>query len=112
MKVPPVPKMDASFGELRTYIEDITKLLNQVSLGDGTNNQEQNLDIYHISGASNAVANTESAFTHNLGRVPRGYIIYGQNKAGRFYDGSTAWTSSKIYLKCDVAGVTFKAFIF
>jgi len=33
------------------------------------------------------------------------------NAAANIYDGTTAWTKTQIFLKCDVASVTISLFI-
>ena len=56
----------------------------------------------------------ENTIAHGLGAIPVGYIIMGQDKAGSLYqldDTGTAWDTTNIYLKCDIASVTFKVFI-
>lgn len=56
----------------------------------------------------------ENTITHTLGSVPVGYIILWQDKAGSLYQGpstGTAWTPSNVYLKCNVASVTFLVFL-
>lgn len=89
------------------------KIMNNISFGDGTNrNDGQNTDTVFLTGTSNAIANTETVFAHQLGRIPIGFIIVKMDKAGRFYSGATAWTSTGIALKCDVASVAFTAILF
>ena len=63
---------------------------------------------------SDAVADTEFAVAHGIGAVPVGRIIIYQDKAGHLYQGpatGTAWTSTNVYFKCDVASVTFAVFL-
>lgn len=64
-----------------------------------------------ISGTTNATPDTESSFAHTLGRVPRGFIVITKDKAGDMYAGSTANTSSLIYLRNAVASVAFTAYV-
>jgi len=63
------------------------------------------LDARYVVYTSNAVADTEDTIPHALGRVPVGYIPVKQDKAGTIYDGSTAWTTTNIYLKASVASM-------
>ena len=49
-------------------------------------------------------ANTDVVVTHDLGRVPSGYIQTGQTAAMIVYDGSGQNSSSVIYLKSSAAG--------
>lgn len=55
---------------------------------------------------TNATANTEFAVEHNLGVIPTGYIVTKKSAAGDIYTGSTAWTTTQIYLKCSTAAIT------
>ena len=58
-----------------------------------------------------AGANTEVVVPHTLGVIPVGRIVLRQDKAGSLYDSTTAWTTTNIYIKSDVATVTFKLFL-
>lgn len=51
-----------------------------------------------------SAANTDTALTHGLGRVPTGYIIIKRSASMVVYDGSAAWTSQLIYLKASATG--------
>lgn len=83
-----------------------------VFMADEATELIQNLSGQFISGTSHETADTEKAFAHTLGRVPRGYIIVSKDKASAFYDGATANTADTIYLRCDTASVAFSAYIF
>jgi hypothetical protein len=56
-------------------------------------------------------ADAENTIAHTLGSVPIGYLVVKQSKAGSLYSGSTAWSSTNIYLKCSVASVVFTIFL-
>jgi len=71
-----------------------------------------NVDCQLVSFTSNAVADTEDTVAHGLGKIPTGYFVYSRDKAGVLYDGGTSWTSSNIYVKCNVASVAFKIIVF
>ena len=76
---------------------------------------EDNFNAQILSHTSNGSADTEDAIAHTLKRIPIGFLIFHQDKAGSLYQGPTTgtnWTISNIYLKCDVATVTFKVMIF
>lgn len=60
---------------------------------------------------SNATPDTEDTVAHTIGAVPVGYIVLKQDKAGSLYMSGTAWTSSNVYFKCDVASVAFTIFL-
>lgn len=46
------------------------------------------------------VPNTEFTVTHNLNRVPIGFIVIRVDEAAEFWDSGTAWTDTKIFLEC------------
>lgn len=58
-----------------------------------------------------STADTNVSIPHDLGRVPVGFLVVDQDKAGVFYRGAGAWTDSAIILKCSVATVTAKIFV-
>lgn len=60
---------------------------------------------------SNATPDTEDTIGHTIGAIPVGYIVLKQDKAGSLYLGSTTWTSTNTYFKCNVASVTFTIFL-
>lgn len=60
---------------------------------------------------SNATPDTEDTVAHTIGAVPVGYIVLKQDKAGSLYLGSTSWSSSSVYFKCNVASVAFTIFL-
>lgn len=105
--------------DIRNYDTDFNTVFNclqgRVRFGAGVSGQPgENIQGKFLTITTNAVANTETTFTHTLGSVPIGYLILGQDKAGSLYQLSstgTAWTSSTISLKCSVASVTFKLFL-
>ena len=66
-----------------------------------------NLSAKHVVFTSNGVANTEDTIPHKLGRVPVGYVVVKQDKAGIVYDGGTDFTTTNIYLKSSVASVAW-----
>lgn len=74
---------------------------------------EDNADCRLVTFTSNGTANTETEVAHTLGKVATGYIVYAQDKAGSLYTstGGTAWTTTKIYLKCSVSSVTYKIIV-
>lgn len=106
-------------GDVRFIDKDLGTLFSclqgRVRFGQGTpNNDGENIAGRFITIVTNAISNTESTFTHNMGSIPVGYLILGQDKAGNLYQLSktgTAWTSTTISLKCSIASVTFNLFL-
>lgn len=105
--------------DIKNYDTDfntvMTCLQGRVRFGSGTSgNSGENIQGLFLTITTNATPDVESTFTHNMGSIPVGYSIIGQNKAGSLYQLSstgTAWTSSTISLKCSVASVTFNLFL-
>lgn len=87
----------------------------RVSFGTGVDGERgQNISGEFKQFTSSATPNSENTISHTIGSIPIGYIIMWQDKSGNLYQGPTTgtnWTSSNIYLKCDIASVTFNIFI-
>lgn len=64
-----------------------------------------------VRGTTDSTANTNTAFTHNGGRIPRGIIVYFQDKAGSVYDGGVANTATVINLRGSVASILFEGML-
>lgn len=95
----------------KQFKDSIHKILDgNVEYGDGVNSG--NIAGNWITVTSPGVANTEFSFAHKLNKVPVGYHIMRRNNTGVIYDGTTAWTSSLIYLKCTVATQAMTIFVF
>ena len=60
---------------------------------------------------TSATPNAENTISHGLGAVPVGWLVVSKDKAGDLYASTTAWTSTKLYLKCSVASVSYKVFL-
>jgi hypothetical protein len=71
-----------------------------------------NFDAKMVSFTSSATPDAENTVTHTLGKIPTGYIVYSRNKAAVLYDGTTAWSTTSIYLKSNVASTAFKILVF
>jgi hypothetical protein len=69
----------------------------------------------NISGAwvsfTVATANVDQTLTHNLGRIPAGYIVMSKSEACDVYNGSAASTQTQITLRGTVAGAIVELFI-
>jgi len=71
-----------------------------------------NLSGVYTVFTSNGTANTEDAVTHNLERVPLGYVVVSQDKAATLYDSGTAATSTTIYWKSSATSVAWVILVF
>ena len=103
----------------------IAKLYNafhgRVSFGSGTTGERGENIAGEFATFTTASANvektvsltTDGAFNNDNGAIPKGYIVLHQDKAGSLYQGpttGTAWTKAAVYVKSDVATVTFSVF--
>jgi hypothetical protein len=95
---------------VRDYLFYVGHILSRrVSYGTTMDNssQDQNIDHWKATGTTPGAANTEFAVNHGLGRIPLGFQVWSVNKAAHLYQSTTAWTTTQIFLKCDVATVNF-----
>jgi hypothetical protein len=84
----------------------------RIRFGDTTNaSRGENIAGEFRTFTSSATPNAEFSLAHTLGATALGWIVINKNKAGDLYKGSTAWTSSSVYLKCSVASVSFTIFL-
>ena len=73
---------------------------------------DDNVDVRIVTFTSNGVADTEDAVAHTLGKIPQGFFVINVDKAGIVYDGGTAWTTTAINLKTNVATAIVKIMVF
>lgn len=110
---PYYPNFAGQLTELQKILNQWFQLLiGKVSFGDPDNNSfKDNITGVYVD--VTFVANVEKAINHNLQLIPVGYLqissivscnVYQQKGTG------TAWTSTKIYLKCDQS-TTVRLFI-
>lgn len=109
-------KISEPEGYLNGVEKDLTNIFTafkgRVRFGSGvTGERGENISGEFQTITSHATPNTEFSVTHTIGAIPIGRIIIAQNKAGSLYTGTTAWTDTTIYFKCDVASVEFKIFL-
>jgi len=102
----------------KKVLEDLYKLIcGNITFGAGPGNSinnntgGQNIAGAWVSVATPGVVNTEFAVTHNLGRVPTGYLVVHKSAACEVYDSSTAWSATQIFLKATVINVNLTIFI-
>jgi len=90
-----------------------TRLIDQLmEILNGGAKFSDNFNCQLVTVTTDAIPDTEGAVSHTLKRVPTGYLVYGRDKSGVIYDGSTAWTTTAIYLRSNVASVTANIIIF
>ena len=81
----------------------------KISFGDS--HGSDNIDGVMITAAFTVGANSDQTFTHNLGRVPVGYIVLSKSAAGDVYTGSVSATATQITLRNTSTSVTDVLFI-
>jgi hypothetical protein len=78
-------------------------------------------DLYTLGGkvvsyTSSGTVDTATNATHDLGRVPTGYIVIQSSKAGIIYNGGASGafsaTTSTISLKCNVVSNVVSLLVF
>lgn len=88
----------------------LTKVINgRISFGDGT--EADNIDGIWAAATTHVTPNTDFTVTHNLGRIPVGYLVVKKAAACDIYDGTIAATTTQITLKGTVSAVAIKLFI-
>jgi hypothetical protein len=78
---------------------------------DGGISLQDNIDAAVASYQSNAVADTEDAVAHTLGRVPQYFVAVDLDKGAVIYRGPTAFTKTTVYLKSTVANTAVKVLL-
>jgi hypothetical protein len=113
-----IPLQGSSPAHLKTFCDNLVPALNNLTLGTpgpvvGSASQAMtgNLAGVQINGAT-AVANADISLNHGLKRIPVGYLVTATNVAAHIYTGAAAWDEDNIYLRSDVAPVTFTVFVF
>lgn len=109
--IPPKPEQLGRFAQmLQKWMRNLVTLVINGHIGFGDGTLRDNLDGAWAT-TTFALANTDVTLTHNLGRVPVGYIVMTKSQAGDVYTGSIASTKTQITLRCSVAGTTVSLFI-
>ena len=92
--------------ELLSAWRELSSLLN------GGIKFEDNFNAQIIDVSDSGTINTEFSVSHDLKRVPSGFLVFNINKAGVVYDSGTAWTTAALFLKCSAANATIKLLVF
>lgn len=96
--------------DLLVFLDDI--FTNLGNLLNGGLSFSDNLESQELTATAHAVADTEFSVAHTLGRVPTRFVVTDIDEGGVVYKGTTAWTSSLIYLKCSTGGTAIKVLIY
>lgn len=116
LSLPPGPiKADENW--LRRFIQLFSKQYERMAseinghIGFGDVLSSENMDGVWVEFLTSTDVDTDFVVTHNLGRVPVGYLIMTKNKACIVYNGSVAWTNTEMTLRATVADTMVRAFI-
>lgn len=97
-------------GQIDSAMRELAAAVNgNLGLGDGTN--DDNLVGTWLTYNTNGSAGTEDTLTHNLGVIPVGFFLIVPPTSGVINKGSTAWTTSAIYLTCTAASQTATLYV-
>jgi hypothetical protein len=112
--LPTPPTEFENLDSVLTYLQTLSKVssdsLNQITQEVNGKIELTNLYVSEVSITNTGSANTDFTVTHNLGRTPKFYIPRVTTNLSAigsvsFYDGSVAWNSISITLKCTVANI-------
>lgn len=96
---------------IRKLYEQLARVLNgNVSFGNPTSGRD-NVNGEWATVLDTGPANTDFTITHNMLRVPVGFIVMTSSKGGVVYKGTVAWTTTTITLKDTVANDSILIFI-
>lgn len=107
----PVNRDDLTLA-LNNIWEQIVRAVNGKIWFGSVANGPDNIDGTTLEQADTGAANTAFSLTHNLGRIPVGFIVVYADLATSIYDGGVAWTSTTISLKSSTANVHLRVFVF
>lgn len=106
-----------AYGEATPFEKAITNCLNEEFRNlDGLLNRglnfADNFDGRILSFTSSVTPDAENTVAHTLGKIPTGFIVTDINKGAVVYRGTTSFTATNIYLKCNTASTAIKVLIF
>jgi choice-of-anchor A domain-containing protein len=106
-------------GLTRTY--NIAKAVNGgIDFGDSTQTNagpgtaySGNMNGQWANVTAPGAANTQFSIAHNLNRIPSFYFYIADRSCNLYQlpNTGTAWTTTNIFLKCDVASAVLRVFI-
>lgn len=107
---PPPQDFNAFYKGFKRVWEQAARVINGgLSFGAGTT--KDNIDGAWVTAVTPGAPNTDFVVTHNLGRIPVGYIVMSKSAACDVYTGSVGATATQLTLRGTVAGVTVTLFI-
>lgn len=77
------------------------------------NNQRlENLDALWLTFTSSTTLAAEIELSHELARVPIGWLVVYRDTSGELHDSGTTWTKNRMYLISDTVSTTYRILIF
>lgn len=113
MKVPRV-LLDKLPQTHRSYLEQTLKVLDgNVSFGSSLDNVglDRNIESFLLTGTTPGIANTQFLVSHNLRRLPTGFLVIRLDQAGIIYADAAdiaAWSATMFAAKCNLASVNYR----
>jgi hypothetical protein len=96
--------------EVSRFIQRASQALGtRLGFGDGTD--PDNVKGEWQTFTTHATPGTEFALAHTMGEVPVGFLVVVPPVSGTLNKGTTAWTTSNIYLTCTAASQSVKIFL-
>ena len=87
-------------------------LKGRVRLGSGIDGANgENISGQFQTFTSGSSANVEFSVSHTIGAIPIGWLEIAKDKPAHLYLGTSDWTSTVAYFKCDVASTNFIVFL-
>jgi hypothetical protein len=106
IRLPVTENIQDMYKSLVDYTYLVSSLLNGgIKFADNFNAQT-------VTVSNTGTANADFAVAHTLKRIPTGYILISNDKAGFIYNGTGTWTTTNIYLKHSVANAAVTVIVF
>jgi hypothetical protein len=113
MQVNNIVREDLSKRELADLLSALIRAVNLgIEFGDAKNKKPVNINGAWVTGITPGVINTDFTLTHNLGRVPTGWLLVWKDNYVDFKIGAGVWTSRQIFLQANTINVNYRVFVF
>lgn len=107
---PTEPSLKSFVAMLRKIYLNLTTVING-NLGFGDGSVIDNISGSWINVNAPAAPNTDFTVTHNLNRLPVGYLVMEKDRACDVYTGSVAATKTQLTLRASTASAVLRLFV-